>query len=220
MIYSLNSGHEQRVQCKKKFSTWKCNHMMCRYLSVTTFVLHENSARIKVLMSKTENRSRPSIICKAWGRKYHDLEAPLSLRCLTALDAEGVLTVFIEKSDLNYNLYDRSYKWVWISSCFFSEPWQLSVGVLQVQCDPAVQDGVGRLAVCRGLLTCCRPHILLSSRHDATQVNLLNLCGKHLSLVCAFISRPITSFLRRVYFWKVCFLLFTLCVKRSWTVTT
>uniref|UniRef100_A0A3B4GEH6 Thyroid adenoma-associated protein homolog n=1 Tax=Pundamilia nyererei TaxID=303518 RepID=A0A3B4GEH6_9CICH len=46
------------------------------------------------------------------------------------------------------------------------EPWLLAVGVLRVQCDPAEKDGVARLAVCRGLLTCCRPHILLSSHED------------------------------------------------------
>ncbi|XP_013770425.1 thyroid adenoma-associated protein homolog isoform X2 [Pundamilia nyererei] len=53
------------------------------------------------------------------------------------------------------------------------EPWLLAVGVLRVQCDPAEKDGVARLAVCRGLLTCCRPHILLSSHEDAPGNRLL-----------------------------------------------
>ncbi|XP_033946263.1 tRNA (32-2'-O)-methyltransferase regulator THADA [Pseudochaenichthys georgianus] len=54
-----------------------------------------------------------------------------------------------------------------------SEPWLLTVGALQVQCCPAGSDGVDRLAVSRGLLTCCRPHILLSSHVDFTEMCLL-----------------------------------------------
>ncbi|XP_024861145.1 thyroid adenoma-associated protein homolog [Kryptolebias marmoratus] len=86
------------------------------------------------------------------------------------------------------------------------EPWQLSVGVLQVRCDPAVQDGLGRLAVCRGLLTCCGPHILLSSRLDATQTCLLleglfplvyTLCEEKLD--CHYLAfEVLTLWLRRV----------------------
>ncbi|KAL6114197.1 uncharacterized protein ACO6RY_05021 [Pungitius sinensis] len=53
------------------------------------------------------------------------------------------------------------------------EPWLLSVGALQVRCCPTGKDGVARLAVTRGLLTCCRPSILLSSQADATQMCLL-----------------------------------------------
>ncbi|XP_054466849.1 thyroid adenoma-associated protein homolog [Anoplopoma fimbria] len=53
------------------------------------------------------------------------------------------------------------------------EPWLLTVGALQVQCCPTGKDGVDRLAVSRGLLTCCRPSILLSSHADATQTCLL-----------------------------------------------
>ncbi|XP_051278992.1 thyroid adenoma-associated protein homolog [Dicentrarchus labrax] len=53
------------------------------------------------------------------------------------------------------------------------EPWLLTVGALQVQCNPTGKDGVDRLAVSRGLLTCCRPHILLSSHMDATEMCLL-----------------------------------------------
>ncbi|XP_047447791.1 thyroid adenoma-associated protein homolog isoform X2 [Mugil cephalus] len=54
-----------------------------------------------------------------------------------------------------------------------SEPWLLTVGVLQVQCNPTGKDGVDRLAVSKGLLTCCRPLILLSSRHDDADTCLL-----------------------------------------------
>uniref|UniRef100_UPI0037E75B27 tRNA (32-2'-O)-methyltransferase regulator THADA n=1 Tax=Semicossyphus pulcher TaxID=241346 RepID=UPI0037E75B27 len=54
-----------------------------------------------------------------------------------------------------------------------SEPWLLTVGALQVRCSPAGRDGVARLVVCRGLLTCCRPHILLSSHEDAKEACLL-----------------------------------------------
>ncbi|KAM8885353.1 tRNA (32-2'-O)-methyltransferase regulator THADA isoform 2-T2 [Spinachia spinachia] len=53
------------------------------------------------------------------------------------------------------------------------EPWLLSVGALKVQCCPAGKDGVARLAVTRGLLTCCRANILLSSQADNTQMCLL-----------------------------------------------
>uniref|UniRef100_A0A3B5MH56 Si:ch211-225b11.4 n=1 Tax=Xiphophorus couchianus TaxID=32473 RepID=A0A3B5MH56_9TELE len=53
------------------------------------------------------------------------------------------------------------------------QPCQLTVGVLQVTCDPVGKDRVDRLAVSRGLLTCCRPHILLSPSHDTTQACLL-----------------------------------------------
>ncbi|XP_074494084.1 tRNA (32-2'-O)-methyltransferase regulator THADA isoform X3 [Sebastes fasciatus] len=54
-----------------------------------------------------------------------------------------------------------------------SEPWLLTVGTLQVKCNLTGKDGVDRLAVSRGLLTCCRPHILLSSHVDATECLLL-----------------------------------------------
>ncbi|KAM6930999.1 tRNA (32-2'-O)-methyltransferase regulator THADA [Xenentodon cancila] len=53
------------------------------------------------------------------------------------------------------------------------EPWLLTVGVLRVECSPTRNDGVDRLAVSRGLLTCCRPHILLCSHNDSTQRRLL-----------------------------------------------
>uniref|UniRef100_A0A1A7X425 Uncharacterized protein n=1 Tax=Iconisemion striatum TaxID=60296 RepID=A0A1A7X425_9TELE len=85
------------------------------------------------------------------------------------------------------------------------KPWQLMVGALQVRCDPSVQDGVDRLAVCRGLLTCCRPHILLSS-HDASQTCLLldglfplvySLCEEKLD--CHYFAfEALTLWLKRV----------------------
>ncbi|XP_014874014.1 thyroid adenoma-associated protein homolog isoform X1 [Poecilia latipinna] len=53
------------------------------------------------------------------------------------------------------------------------QPCQLTVGVLQVTCDHVGKDRVDRLAVSRGLLTCCRPHVLLSPSHDTTQACLL-----------------------------------------------
>ncbi|XP_020513692.2 tRNA (32-2'-O)-methyltransferase regulator THADA [Labrus bergylta] len=55
----------------------------------------------------------------------------------------------------------------------YSESWLLTVGALQVQCGPAGRDGVDRLVVCRGLLTCCRPHVLLSSHEDDAETCLL-----------------------------------------------
>lgn len=57
-----------------------------------------------------------------------------------------------------------------------SEPWQLCVGGLQVQCSPRSQDGVDRLAVSRGLLTCCRRSILVS------QVDTTGVCHRLLML--------------------------------------
>lgn len=80
--------------------------------------------------------------------------------------------------------------WIAPTSCYFSEPWLLAVGVLRVQCDPAEKDGVARLAVCRGLLTCCRPHILLSSYEDAPEVNLPEVHPRAcIVVVFAFISK-------------------------------
>lgn len=111
----------------------------------------------------------------------------------------------------------------WEQSCYLlylPEPWLLAVGGLQAQCLSIGKDGVDRLAVSRGLLTCCRPHILLSSR--SSDVNLFSSCFKmsHLRLVC----RPhhIHNFLlfRSVCCWKVCSLWSMVCARRSWTVST
>ncbi|MEQ2294152.1 hypothetical protein AMECASPLE_000992 [Ameca splendens] len=55
----------------------------------------------------------------------------------------------------------------------YPQPCQLAVGVLQVRCHPAGKDGVERLAVSRGLLTCCPPHVLLSPNQNSTQTCLL-----------------------------------------------
>ncbi|XP_012718940.2 thyroid adenoma-associated protein homolog [Fundulus heteroclitus] len=62
--------------------------------------------------------------------------------------------------------------WSLLQACH-PPPRQLAVGVLQVRCEPAGTDGVERLAVSRGLLTCCRPHVLLSPNHNSTQTCLL-----------------------------------------------
>ncbi|XP_034398095.1 thyroid adenoma-associated protein homolog isoform X2 [Cyclopterus lumpus] len=85
------------------------------------------------------------------------------------------------------------------------EPWLLTVGALQVQCCPTGKDGLDRLAVSRGLLTCCRRSILLSSHADATQTCfLLNglfplvyaLCEEKLD--CHYSFEALTQWLKRV----------------------
>lgn len=120
-----------------------------------------------------------------------------------------------------YTCY-RFYCWVWIPGDFLSEPWLLTVGALRVQCCPVCRDGVDRLAVSRGLLTCCRPHILLSSHAD--EVNLAKLSETSFTFSWSCFSWPNPSFpfsfIRRVYSWRVCFLWSVLCVRRSWIVST
>lgn len=101
----------------------------------------------------------------------------------------------------------------------------LSVGALRVQCTPTVKDGVARLAVSRGLLTCCRPHVLLSSHVDATEVNLDWTPTSKTFLLLVFCSLPSSDqsssfFFRRVCCSVGCFPWSTLCVRRSWIVTT
>ncbi|XP_038151490.1 thyroid adenoma-associated protein homolog isoform X1 [Cyprinodon tularosa] len=83
---------------------------------------------------------------------------------------------------------------------------QLTVGVLQVQCNPAGKDGVKRLALSRGLLTCCRSHILLSPNPNSLQTCLLldglfplvsNLCAEKQD--CHYFAfEVLTLWLRRV----------------------
>ena len=83
----------------------------------------------------------------------------------------------------------------WQMSCYsFSEPWLLTVGALQIQCTLTGNEAVARLAVSRGLLTCCRPHILLSSRVDATEVNLPEAHIKNTFHFSSSSFKPITSF--------------------------
>ncbi|XP_019715994.1 thyroid adenoma-associated protein homolog [Hippocampus comes] len=53
------------------------------------------------------------------------------------------------------------------------EPWLLTVGALQVQCCPTSGGALGQLAMSRGLLTCCQPHILLSSCAEGAEGSLL-----------------------------------------------
>ncbi|XP_034026181.1 thyroid adenoma-associated protein homolog [Thalassophryne amazonica] len=54
-----------------------------------------------------------------------------------------------------------------------TEPWLLIVGGLQVHCRPIVKDRLDRVAVSRGLLTCCRSDILVGSRVGTTEKYLL-----------------------------------------------
>uniref|UniRef100_A0A3B3TNA3 Si:ch211-225b11.4 n=1 Tax=Poecilia latipinna TaxID=48699 RepID=A0A3B3TNA3_9TELE len=84
------------------------------------------------------------------------------------------------------------------------QPCQLTVGVLQVTCDHVGKDRVDRLAVSRGLLTCCRPHVLLSPSHDTTQACLLldglfplvyALCEEKQD--CHYFAFELTMWLRR-----------------------
>uniref|UniRef100_A0A3Q3F285 Si:ch211-225b11.4 n=1 Tax=Labrus bergylta TaxID=56723 RepID=A0A3Q3F285_9LABR len=87
----------------------------------------------------------------------------------------------------------------------YSESWLLTVGALQVQCGPAGRDGVDRLVVCRGLLTCCRPHVLLSSQEDDAETCLLltglfplvyALCEEKLD--CHYFAFELTLWLKKV----------------------
>ncbi|XP_061527590.1 tRNA (32-2'-O)-methyltransferase regulator THADA isoform X2 [Phycodurus eques] len=87
-----------------------------------------------------------------------------------------------------------------------SEPWLLTVGALQVQCCPTSLGGVGQLAMSRGLLTCCHPHILLSSRLAGAEGSLLldalfpllyDLCEEKLN--CLYLSFEVfTLWLKKV----------------------
>uniref|UniRef100_A0A3B3V5H6 Si:ch211-225b11.4 n=1 Tax=Poecilia latipinna TaxID=48699 RepID=A0A3B3V5H6_9TELE len=63
------------------------------------------------------------------------------------------------------------------------QPCQLTVGVLQVTCDHVGKDRVDRLAVSRGLLTCCRPHVLL------THVGIFHHIESVLSLLTMWLRR-------------------------------
>ncbi|KAK7164223.1 hypothetical protein R3I94_002828 [Phoxinus phoxinus] len=65
-----------------------------------------------------------------------------------------------------------------------TEPWRLTVGELQVDCRPRRQDGVDRLAVCRGLLTCCRNDILVSRHDNQGTCLLLNGLFPFISALC------------------------------------
>ncbi|XP_077097434.1 tRNA (32-2'-O)-methyltransferase regulator THADA isoform X6 [Siphateles boraxobius] len=65
-----------------------------------------------------------------------------------------------------------------------TEPWRLTVGELQVDCRPRRQDGVDRLAVCRGLLTCCRNDILVSRHGNQGTCLLLNGLFPFISALC------------------------------------
>ncbi|XP_062874157.1 tRNA (32-2'-O)-methyltransferase regulator THADA [Trichomycterus rosablanca] len=55
-----------------------------------------------------------------------------------------------------------------------TEQWCLTVGNLQVDCFPRRSDGLDRLAVTRGLLTCCRKEILINQQNSKKNVLLLD----------------------------------------------
>uniref|UniRef100_A0A3P8VX30 Si:ch211-225b11.4 n=1 Tax=Cynoglossus semilaevis TaxID=244447 RepID=A0A3P8VX30_CYNSE len=83
------------------------------------------------------------------------------------------------------------------------EPWLLTVGGLRIRCSPVPGgDTVGRLAVSRGLLTCCRPHVLLSSYEDCLLLKGLfplvwALCEEKLE--CHYLAfEVLTLWLKRV----------------------
>ncbi|XP_067295363.1 tRNA (32-2'-O)-methyltransferase regulator THADA isoform X1 [Pseudorasbora parva] len=65
-----------------------------------------------------------------------------------------------------------------------TEPWRLTVGELQVDCHPINQDRVDRLAVCRGLLTCCRNDVLVSRHANQGTCLLLNGLFPFISALC------------------------------------
>ncbi|XP_039515699.1 thyroid adenoma-associated protein homolog isoform X2 [Pimephales promelas] len=65
-----------------------------------------------------------------------------------------------------------------------TKPWRWTVGELQVDCRPRRQDGVDRLAVCRGLLTCCRNDILVSRHGNQGTCFLLNGLFPFISALC------------------------------------
>uniref|UniRef100_A0A3Q2Z881 Si:ch211-225b11.4 n=1 Tax=Hippocampus comes TaxID=109280 RepID=A0A3Q2Z881_HIPCM len=81
------------------------------------------------------------------------------------------------------------------------EPWLLTVGALQVQCCPTSGGALGQLAMSRGLLTCCQPHILLSSCGslllDALFPLLYDLCEEKLN--CHYLAFEVfTLWLKKV----------------------
>lgn len=56
-----------------------------------------------------------------------------------------------------------------VNEHLLSEPRELRVGELRVQCRSG-QDCVGRLAVSRGLLSCCRKDVLLCGKEVLIRV--------------------------------------------------
>ncbi|XP_056313525.1 thyroid adenoma-associated protein homolog [Danio aesculapii] len=65
-----------------------------------------------------------------------------------------------------------------------TEPWLLTVGELQVNCSSRCQDGVDRLAVCRGLLTCCKNDVLVSRHSNQKTCFLLHGLLPFISALC------------------------------------
>ncbi|XP_034152617.1 thyroid adenoma-associated protein homolog isoform X2 [Esox lucius] len=86
-----------------------------------------------------------------------------------------------------------------------SEPWPLCVGGLQAQCIARGQDGVDRLAVCRGLLTCCTRDILVCPADTAKTCLLLDGLFPVVSALCEekldchyYVFEVLTMWLKRV----------------------
>ncbi|KTG32675.1 hypothetical protein cypCar_00004024 [Cyprinus carpio] len=96
------------------------------------------------------------------------------------------------------------------------KPWRLTVGELQVDCRPRRQDGVDRLAVCRGLLTCCRNDILVSHHSNQGACLLLNGLFPFISALCEekldchyYVFQVFTIWLKRL----------RECLREVWEVT-
>lgn len=99
-----------------------------------------------------------------------------------------------------------------------TEPWRLTVGELQVDCRPRCQDGVDRLAVCRGLLTCCRNDILVSHHGNQGVQNYMYCFHQERSKVEHIITYSFFCFIRLVFSWMGCSPSSQHFVKKSLTV--
>lgn len=94
------------------------------------------------------------------------------------------------------------FSWVSVIRFCSSEPWLLTVGALRVQCVPSGGDRVDKLAVSRGLLTCCPPHILLTSHTDSTEVNQVKvkqIKAHYNSVALAVVTQSIICFFSGVF---------------------
>ncbi|XP_051979593.1 thyroid adenoma-associated protein homolog [Xyrauchen texanus] len=97
-----------------------------------------------------------------------------------------------------------------------TEPWRLTAGELRVDCRPRGQDGVDRLAVSRGLLTCCRNDSLVSHRGNQGACLLLDGLFPLISALCEekldchfYVFQVFTIWLKRV----------KECLSEVWEVT-
>ncbi|XP_056602907.1 thyroid adenoma-associated protein homolog [Triplophysa dalaica] len=96
------------------------------------------------------------------------------------------------------------------------EPWRLTVGELQVVCRPKNQDGVDRLAISRGLLTCCRKDVLVSRHGNRGTCFLLDGLFPVISALCEekldchyYVFQVFTMWLKRV----------KECLREIWDIT-